>query len=204
MSYTITKQQVERIINRSLTSVEEENFEDDIKNAASITKELLGIDWDVIGDRSYDSREGYSTIFTDPYTSLTTVKKNDKTVAATDYHGANDDDRNSQIKNSIVFNRTLASCDTVTVAATWGFGEKLPVDLLKLIVAIWQQETSPIIDTNKAEVRSKSIEDFSQTFDTSKTASERFKERYGSTIAKYQNRNNGSGIEHGYIRSIQN
>lgn len=186
MDVSMTKQDVEKLLGRSLSSKENAAFEEYIDIAKTELEELLNIRLDRgTEERIFDSRDGYRTLFTDPFTVLTSIKIDDDTVDAAEYRKAWNDRRTNTWYNSVIFDCEMADDEEVAITATWGFGEKLPNDLsllwARMFVVISSTEVS-----GSDRVRSKSIEDFSVTYDTSKQPKEQFLTDNARVIAKYK------------------
>lgn len=200
MTYSLSQADVEAILGRSLTNAEKSTLTTTTEQALQDAQDLLGIDWKTLGERTYFGSEGYRTLFTDPYSILTSVTVNGATI--TDYRTAFDDWLNTPSFNSIIFAYPLEDNDEVVVAAEWGFGSELPYDIKRLAVALWQNGTAPQTNPTSQKVKSKSNLDFSVTYDTSKTALETILVDYGNVIEKYSMRIRGD-IGHGRIRRVR-
>jgi len=181
----LTKQEVAKLLGRALSTKEDAAFEEYIDIAGIELEEILDIRLDeTTGERVYPGREDYRTLFIDPFTAVTSVEVDDEAVAADDYRIAQNDRRSAAWYNSIVFDDPMGRKD-VTVLATWGFGDNLPNDL-KLLIARMFAVVGNANVSGQDKVRSKSIEDFSVTYDTSKTSRDQFMTDNARTIAKYQ------------------
>jgi hypothetical protein len=129
--------------------------------------------------RTYEPREGYSTVFTDIFTNIEEVKVDD--VAVTGYHEAFFDKRNGDFYNSIVFTESLDGTETIEITADWGFN-KIPDDLARL----WAQMFA-IVSKKRAtgSVKSKQVEDFRITYGDL-SDEELFEKDNHLTIKKYK------------------
>ena len=91
---------VSALLGRPLTSIESTNFDLYLDIAKESVEELLCISFaQESGERVFESRNGYSTVFTGIFTNVESVKVNDAEVS---YHPANFDLRTANFYNSIV------------------------------------------------------------------------------------------------------
>lgn len=179
--------QVAALLGRPLTTTENTNFDLYLEIAKESLEELLCISLDVNPDGSgapeletqtFDVREGYSTVFTGIFTSLTEVKV-DGTVT-TDYYPAFWDKRNNSYYNSIV----LDDCDVAEVEITgyWGF-DQTPADL-QLLWAQLFANVSKKYSAGGGNVKRKDVRNFSITYGDL-TDDEAFTSANARTINKY-------------------
>jgi hypothetical protein len=192
----MNQSQLEGLLGRSLTPIEVTNLKTYLNIAKQSLDGLLCTNLcDQSVTRTFDAREGYSTVFTDIFTDIQEVKLNDEVT--TDYSVRQWDRRNGSWYNSIVFENKLCEDDEVEVTASWGFSQ-MPSDL-KLV---WAQLFGLISKKNKQDgtVSSKQIEDFRVTFKTDADLDDEFYRQYDKTIAKYSLCSIGN-IQHGETRS---
>lgn len=153
----IDKEQVAALLGRPLTPQEDAGFDAYIGIAESQLTSLLCMDVTSSDDtRIFRSREGYSTLFIDPVTDITSVTIDG--VAVTDYTMKQNDSYQGEWFNVLEFDRQLGD-EKITIEASWGFTE-LPDDLAFLLVQLFKVTST----TRDAQLRSKSIEDFSVTY----------------------------------------
>lgn len=196
----MSQSELEALLGRSLTSREAANRQLYLDIARESLQSLLCIDMCAdAGTRTYEAREGYSTVFTDIFTSVESVTINGKAV--TEYHPAFWDDRNSKFYNSIVLASPASKDTTVVIDGSWGF-DKVPNDL-KLLIARW---FDMITKQNKLDrtVNSKKVEDFTITYNhspltMSHTILESFTHDNAATIRRYS-MCDGGGVMHGRTR----
>lgn len=175
----MTQEQVAKLLNRTLTSAEVTNFDMYLKIAIERLEQLVCFRLcDNGGSRTYDSRYGYSSLYVDPFSSVTSVTVDG--VATTEYTIKQNDNYNGDWYNILEFDDKLHG-ETVIVDAVWGF-ECIPYDLQFLIAKLFGQ----IAVEQKAdnEVKSKKIEDFTVTYKDSTTYDE-FVSANQMTINKY-------------------
>lgn len=171
------------LLGRPLTSIEDTNFTLYLKIARQSLDDLLCTNLcDDSDPRTYDTRAGYCTLFTDIFTDIQSVSINGETVDADDYSVRQWDRRNGTWYNSIVFNDKLEEDDEVEVSASWGFLE-MPSDL-QLVQA---QLFGLISKKNKFDptVTNKEVEDFRISFNVDADLDDEFYRQYNRTIAKY-------------------
>lgn len=126
--------------------------------------------------RTFEPREGMSTVFTGIFTDIEEVRV-DGTVV-TDYYKAFWDNRNGSFYNSIVFATPQSS--EVEIEASWGF-DNIPSDLKRL----WTQMFAVVSKKRTvSHVKSKKVEDFSVTY-TDESDIEAFARDNAVTIRKY-------------------
>lgn len=130
-------------------------------------------------ERTYTGREGYSTIFTDLFTEIDEVKIDDEVIDPSEYFTAFWDNRNSTLKNSIVFKDTPCDGKDVVISANWG--GCLPDDLKRLLARAYAQSVAKKPTTN---VTRKTVEDFSVWYGDLST-DEVFMNENAAVIRKY-------------------
>lgn len=190
----LTKAQVATLLGRSLTTAEDTNFTTYIKIAEQRLQELLCMD--LCGDggeRTYDTRYGYRTVYVDPFTDMNSVSIDDEEVSSDDYIIKQNDKYNGSWYNIIEFD-TMRTGQRIVVDAEWGFGT-MPVDLQLLLARLFAQGT--VEQTSDSQVKSKKIEDFTVTFKDSATYDE-FVLSNSATIGKYSQCNQ-STVRHGSV-----
>jgi len=190
--------QLEALLGRPLTSMEASNLELYLEIAQESLEELLCISLDSAPDdstdpaeetRTFDIREGYSTVFTDIFAEISEVSVDG--VTTTDYYPAFWDKRNSPYYNSIVLDG--CSGKTISITGYWGFDE-LPSDL-KLLLAQLFANTSKKYVAGGDNVKSKQVEDFRITYGDL-TDDQTFLNTNARTIQKYSMCNIGY-VRHG-------
>lgn len=126
--------------------------------------------------RTFTAREGMRTVFTGPFSNVSSVTVNGKAV--TNYYPAFFDKRNGTLFNSIVFTEPV--CGEVVVTGNWS-ATTLPADLQRLV-------DNALLVVNQAysvkEVKSKRVEDFSVTY-SDLSDDEAFLKQNAVTINKY-------------------
>lgn len=180
----LTQSEVEAYLGRSLTSKEATNFNNNYDTAQEILESLLCISLDTRAKNApaktyeFDARDGYSTVFTGIFQSPTAVTVNGKTK--TNYTPKFWDNRNTDVYNSIVFDKPLRHKDTVAVTALWGY-ETLPNDLGRLL----SQMISIVGSKHSTKgVKSKRVEDFSISY-MENSETDKFIDDNAVTIQKY-------------------
>lgn len=181
-----------KLLGRSLSSTEESNFEQYKDYTISTLTNLLC--WSPVCSNTtakYKARQGYHTLWTDPFTSISEVKVNGSAV--TDYTMAFNGNYNYPFYNSLEFPYPLSG-QTVEITGTFGFVD-LPADLGSLIAEIFKMYGRVNQANNSGNVKSKSVEDFSITYgdDTEMSA---LISAFSGIIAKYSNCDTGE-ILHG-------
>lgn len=185
---------VAALLGRPLTTIETTNFNLYLKIARQSLDDLLCTNLcDDSETRTFDVRAGYSTLFTDIFTEITEVKRNDEVV--TDYSVRQWDRRTGSWYNSIVFENKLEADDVIEVTADWGFAS-IPSDL-QLVLA---QLFGLITKKNKLDptVASKQVEDFRISFNVDADLDDEFYKQYNKTITKYSLCTIGN-IQHGEV-----
>lgn len=194
----MTQEQLEALLGRPLTSTEIANLTLYINIATLSLEEMICTSVaQVTEERTYDSRNGYKTVFTDLFTAVTVVKIDDVTQEASTYSKRQWDNRNGTWFNSIVFDDKVY-CKEVKVTATYGWPTlaDMPVDLQQLFAGLFGL-VSKKNNTNSL-VKSKQVEDFRITFKDDTTVTDQFALDNASVIDKYS-LCNIPDMESGYI-----
>jgi hypothetical protein len=175
------------LLMRPLTTYEDTNFDKYLKIARENLDQLLGSNLCNNEDlRIFDAREGYSTVWTDFFTSIEEVKVNG--VVVTNYKSWQNDRRYGSWFNSIVFDSKFM-CDTeVEISASWGFST-MPSGLQSLLAGLFNQLGRKV--KQDSTVASKQIEDFRATFNVDSDLDEEFYNKYEYLISKYAMNNKG-------------
>lgn len=177
------------LLGRPLTQVEDTNYSLYLKIAQERLEDLTCLNLeDETADRIFDVREGYTTVFTDPFTAINSVEINGN--AFTDYTPMQWDRRNARWYNSIVL-KTCAK--EIKINADWG----LCSPELQLLTA----RLFSLLGSEKAgngNIKSKKVEDFTISFNDN-SVYEQFLVDNQPLIAKYSLCNIGN-IQHGNTR----
>jgi hypothetical protein len=177
------------LLQRPLSPYEVTNFQTYLKIARERLEDLTCLYLeDATEDRIYEVREGYTTVFTDPFTAINSVEINGETF--TDYTPMQWNRRNASWYNSIV----LETCeDQVTINADWGLCSPELQLLTARLFDLLSKERS-----GNGNVKSKKVEDFSITFNEN-TAYDQFLLDNQALINKFSICNIGD-IQHGSVR----
>jgi hypothetical protein len=176
----MSQKQLEALLGRSLTPKEKANCTPYLEIATQQLEELLCISLSQeSGERIFESRVGYSTLFPGIFTRIESVSINGETVDPSEYHLSFFNDRNKGFYNSIVFKKKLVGQE-VTVNADWGF-DKIPSDLGQLLAQLFVLASKPKKNTS---VKSKRVEDFQITFGDN-TDMEEFLDNNSVVLYKY-------------------
>ena len=187
------KTTLEKLLGRSLTSSEDSNFQQYINYTISTLENLLC--WSpLVGEsvRTFTSRDGYRTLWTDPFTSITSVKVDGKAV--TDYKLAFNGNFNYPFYNSVVFPYSLGE-QTVEITGSWGF-EELPADLGSLVAEIFKMYGRQSLGNQSGNITNKRVEDFSISY-SDKSEMEALVNDNASIVSKYSNCQSVGEIAHG-------
>lgn len=189
----IKQEKMVKLLNRSLSSSESSNYKTYLNIAQERLSGLLCMNLSTeVGERTYETRDGYRTVFVDPFTELTSIKDSDgETIDSSKYTVMQWDSYNATWYNSIVFDELL-SCQRIVVEAEWGF-DCLPVDLESLLAKLFALGT--IEQNMTGKVKSKKIEDFTVTYDDVPTIDSIVSDNL-ATINKYSLCNLGY-VKHG-------
>ena len=196
----MTESQVSALLGRSLSSYETTNFDLYLEIArqtleglicSTITGIVDSADLDTI---VYDSRKGYSTVFTDVFTEVYEVKVDG--VVTTDYEIRQWDKRDATWYNSIVFPYKFTTTQEIEVSANWGF-DTIPSDLQMVYAGLFDLVTKK--SKQDPTIQSKKVEDFSINLQDA-DLDEAFYNKYSSTLAKYSICNVGHLRHEGYLR----
>ena len=195
------KTQLEALLGRPLTEIEEDNLQLYIDIAYENLDDLLCTTIDSVTEtRVFDTREGYSTAFIGIFRSLSAVKINGETITTDDYSVRQWDKRNGSWYNSIVLNRKFTCDEELEVTGAWGFATSptysVPSDLQAVLAGLF----ALISKKNKYDgtLSSKQVEDFRVSFNTDVDLDEAFYDTYSKTISKYSICDIGD-IQHGRV-----
>lgn len=192
----LSQAKMAQLLGRSLTSLETSNYSLYLKIAVQKLEELLCMNLTIgDGEREYDTRIGYKTLYVDPFTEITSLSVDGDEVDADDYYVSQNDKRNAHWYNTIVFD-TVQTGEVVTIDADWGFGDSCPTDLELLLARLFAQNS--VEQTADNQVKSKKIEDFTVTYKDNSTLEQVVAANSG-VISKYSICNQGY-IRHGRVR----
>lgn len=188
----MTKEKLAQLLGRPLTSSEDTNFSlylDIAKKSLSnyLCFELCNNET----TRTFDAREGYSTVFVDPFTAIDEVKING--IATDDYSIRQWNKRSANWYNSLVFDKQFRDDDEIEITGAWGFST-IPNDLLLVMARAF----ALITKQNKfdATIKSKRVEDFQVTIDNTVDLDDAFYTQNEATLSKYSLCGVGN-IQHG-------
>lgn len=175
---------IEALLGRPLTSTESNNFDLYLDIAKESLEALLCMSLEETTElqtRTYRSRNGYKTLFTDVFQSVSAVEVDGTAESADNYTVMQWDKYNGSWYNSLVFSSALQD-DEIEVTGIWGFSE-YPSDLKLLWAKLFSQVS--VKNTGAGNITSKQVEDFRITFNDSVTADQQLASDYASTIEKY-------------------
>lgn len=177
------------LLGRPLTSIESTNLKMYLNIAKERLEDLTCLNLTATTeDRTYDVRQGFQTVFTDPFTEINSVKINGEPF--TDYTLRQWNRRNASWYNSIVVD---TSEEEVTINADWGMcSSELQLLQAKLFDLVGK------MNTGNGNVKSKRVEDFLIAFNDN-TVYQQFCLDNQSLIAKYS-LCNIADVQHGYAR----
>lgn len=196
------QEELEALLGRSLTSREVTNLDLYLEIAQESLEELLCISLDVDDSsgepeeetRTFDIREGYSTVFTGIFTELSGVKVDGN--ATTNYHTAFWDKRSNPYYNSIVLDEVGGTEAEIT--GLWGFTE-VPSDLKLLWAQLFANVSKKYMAGNR-NVKRKKVRNFDITFGDL-TDDQAFLDENQRTISKYSLCNIGY-VLHGEVCEV--
>ena len=148
--------------------------------------------------RVYDTRDGFRTLFIDIFNKINSIKIDGVELAETDYIIKQNDNRNGDWYNSIVFADEMIEDQTITVNADFGFVE-LPYDLQDLEAHIF--DSISVRNSGDSRISSKKIEDFSVSY-RDVTLDDQLLSDYSSVIQKYSQCYLSGSRSDGCIRHI--
>jgi len=195
----IDAEQLAKLLGRPLTSVEVANVELYLDIAYERLELMICSTVDSIAEeRTYDGRDGYSTVFTDIFVEVSSVVVDGKTLDPSDYSIRQWNKRNAAWYNSIVLKNKLCGNAEVVIDATWGFAEDtMPGDLQSLVAQLFALVSS--MNKGNGNVKSKKVEDFSVSFNDNSVYNQ-FVIDNAATIRRYSLCNIGK-VRNGKVRS---
>lgn len=194
---TISQSDMAALLGRPLTATEVANYASYLEVAVEQVEMVLCFSLESgESTKTFKGRDGYSTVFTPIYESISEVKLNGKVT--TDFTSYFFDDLDKDFYNSIVFDCQLHKGDVVQITAEWGF-TSFPKDLATLISKYFALASSGT--KSDSGLKSKKVEDVAYTFDTDITAEDRIANSNKNTIRKYSLCSVGN-VQHGGVCSI--
>lgn len=188
----LNKEQTAALLGRPLTPSEDANFTTYLDNAIETLEFLLCSSLRCeTTTRVFDIREGYSTVYTDFFNDVDSVKIDDAEVA---YSPRQWDNRNASWYNSIVLD-CKTSAKEVSIEATWGF-TKLPSDLALLLARVFAMNGE---SGGSGNVLKKKIEDFEIWLSEDKTEFQGFLDDNATTLNKYSLCKTKSDVQNGNV-----
>jgi hypothetical protein len=175
---------VAALLGRPLTAYETANFKLYLRLANESLESMLCTSLcDENDPKIYDVREGYSTVFTDIFQEVDSVKMDGELVDPSKYSVRQWNKRTASWYNSIVFDHRLTECDhEIEVSAVWGF-DTLPSDLQLVTAGLFGLISKK--NSVDSSVQSKRVEDFQITFRADVDLDSEFSSKYGGVLAKY-------------------
>jgi hypothetical protein len=193
----LTKEQVAEYLGRPLTSSEDTNFDSYLDIANHRLSNLVCFSFDTTaGERTYDSRPGYRTLFIDPCTAVTSVTIEGN--ALTTFVKKQNDSYQGSWFNSLEFDDKLQG-ERVVVTATWGLGTPFPADLGQLLAGLFGIHESELKAARQGNVKEKRIEDTWIKYGDS-TIFDGLVAQHVSTVQKYAQCQRA--IAHGLARPV--
>lgn len=198
----LTKEQMAALLGRSLTATEDANFTTYLDIATEHLEELLCCEIAAVGgdaeptERTFGTRDGYRTVWVDPFVSLTSVKIGDVVIDTNAYTKKQNDSFNGSWFNIVEFSRRRCG-ENIVVSAVWGFNP-IPSDLQMLLAQLFNQVS--VDQKTDGQIKSKKIEDFSVTYKDSVTLQDVLAGN-AATILKYSQCNQGA-IRHGRVFTL--
>jgi len=191
--------QLAKLLGRPLTSVETANEELYLDIAYERLESMICSTVDSIAEeRTYDGRDGYSTVFTDVFVEVSSVTVNGKLLDAADYSIRQWDKRNAAWFNSIVLKNKLCGNSEVVIDATWGFADDtMPGDLQLLVAQLFALVGK--MNKGNGNVKSKKVEDFSISYNDNSVYNQ-FVIDNAATIRRYSLCDIGK-VRNGKVRS---
>jgi hypothetical protein len=147
------------LLGRPLTAVESANRKLYLEIAQERLEDLTCMNLSKeTEDRVFDVRNGYSTVFTDLFTTINSVSVNGTELATDKYTIRQWDRRNASWYNSIIL-EDCQSYKEVTINADWGVcSPELKLLLANLFALVGK------MSKGNGNVKSKKVEDFSITY----------------------------------------
>jgi hypothetical protein len=194
----MTEEQVSALLGRPLTTIETTNFDTYLDIAIENLEDLLCTRIESITEeRTFDTREGYSTVFVDLFNQEDTditVTIDGEVIDSSEYSVRQWNRRTGKWYNSIVFDKRFTEDGEITISADWGFeatGSNSgsdpvyypPLDLQSVLAGLF----GLITKKNKFDgtIASKQVEDFRISFNADADLDDEFYKNYNKTLNKY-------------------
>ncbi len=189
--------QLEVLLGRSLTATEVTNLKTYLKITEEQLEDLTGSKFENVTESRTFNGVDNEILKTEPFTEINSISVDGDELDAEDYKVQQDDDRNADWFNMIVFDNQSCRDNDIVVDASWGF-DCYPRDLQLLQAKLFDLNTK--LQTSNSKITSKQIEDFRITLKDT-TEWDQFKLDNAAVIAKYSVESNG-GIRHGRVCSV--
>lgn len=192
----MNKATLEAFLGRPLTSVEDTNIKLYTSMAYNMLARLLcSTICSSTEARYFDARAGYRTLFTDIFSSINSITVDG--VEVTDYVMKQNDNRNGDWFNSIVFTDKMVNSE-ILIDANWGF-DKVPTELQDLTAKLFNLVSARNITDSR--ITTKKIEDFSVSY-RDITPDDQLLADYSQVISKYSQCQLTGEVRHGSICHI--
>jgi len=184
----MTEAQLIKLLGRPLTAIEKTNLTLYLDIATEALEELICSPIAPVTEtRTFDIREGYSTVFLDILRSVTEVKIDGDIIDSSSYELRQWDKRNATWYNSLVFDTKFKSYQKeITVTGEWGFETtpySVPSGLQVLLAGLFAQISK--VNKTDSTIESKQVEDFRVTFNADIDIDEDFMNKYRTLLNKY-------------------
>lgn len=188
---------LQSLLGRSLTATEVTNLDLYLNIAEDTLEDLLCMSICRKSEaRTFGTRDGYRTVFVDPFTDIDEIQDADGNVIdETEYTFKQWNRSNKSWYNSIVFNCERDG-ENLVISGSWGFGKCLPNDLQLLQARAFDQISKS--NNSSGLVESKQVEDFRISYRTDVTQQDQFYADNALIINRYSQCNIGD-IQHGDI-----
>lgn len=187
----MSEDEIAALLGRPLMPLEVENFTEYLKIAQERLEDLTCLNLnEETEDRVFDVREGYTTVFTDPFVAINSVKINGNAVS--DYTPMQWNRRKADWYNSIVL-KNVTCADEITINADWEIASPELELLIARLFGLLNAESS-----GNNNIKSKRVNDFQITFNDN-SVYQQFLIDNQALIDKYSLCNIGN-IQHGSTR----
>lgn len=136
MVYSLTQEQIEQRLGRSLSDGEVKSLDSIAATAKSLLEQALNSRLDGDDERLFLSNEGFKQLFTGPFTAISSVFVDDAQITSSDYMAMWSDGLGN-VSNSVRFTEPMRDNRIIRIKAAWGFGDSLPDDLLGLWIQLF-------------------------------------------------------------------
>lgn len=179
----ITKEDIVKLLGRPLSAKEDAGYDAYLEIAQVQLEDLLGYSLELstaITSKTFTGVDGYRSIFTPPFTEISSVSIDGKAI------GYTVGTTNKPIKVEIVLERPAHDNEQIVVSAKWGYATALPGGVKLLLSNMFAVVANGQATGSDAKVKSETTLSHSVSYDNSSTHMASFEADNANIISLYQ------------------